>query len=146
MFSFVPIRYSEVVICKRVFLAVSNPTYREALADILTRMKGIRLVGKVGNGWEVLQLSAQLKPDIILIDSNLTGLTGIEAARAIKKQSSQVSVILLVDDDNEQYIDTESSCKDWTYLTKEHVVEELPGLLDKFKKRAPGENTCPANR
>ena len=146
MFSFVPISYIEVVISKRVLLAVSNPTYREALADILTRMMGIRLVGKVGNGWEVVQLSARLKPDIILIDFNLTGLNGIEAARAIKRQSSYVSIILLVDEDNEQCSDTLVNCEEWTCLTKERVVDELQELLEKIQQPTLGENNCAASR
>ena len=128
---------------KRVFLAVNNPTYREALADILKRIKGIKLLGKVGNGWEVVQLSAQLKPDIILIDYNLVGLNGIEAARALKKQSNQVFIVVLLDEEEAQFNDMDSSFGDWVYLAKDRVVEELPGLLAKINNRALGGTIYP---
>ncbi len=89
---------------KRILLAENNPLYRQTIAEVLSRIKGIELIDKVGTGWEVVQLSARLKPDIILMDFNLPGLSGLEATRSIKQQFPQVSIVILIDEENEQYI------------------------------------------
>lgn len=119
---------------KRILLAESNPLYRRAIADVLARIKGIELVDKVGTGWEALQLSTQLKPDIILIDFDLPGLNGLEAARLIKQQMAQIQIVILIEEENEQYINAVKQSGAWTYLAKSQLVQELPArVISLFK-------------
>ncbi len=113
-------------------LAESNPLYRQAIAEVLRSIKGIELIGKVGTGWEIVQLSAQLKPDIILMDFNLPGLNGLEATRLIKQQLANVHIVLLIDEENKQYISAVEQSGAWTYLVKSQFGQELPALLDRL--------------
>ena len=113
-------------------LAESNPLYRQTIADVLSSIKGIELIDKVGTGWEVVQLAAQLKPDIILMDFNLPGLNGLEATKSIKQQVPRVSIVILIDEENEQYINAVKQSGAWTYLVKSQFGQELPALLDRL--------------
>ncbi len=115
-------------------LAESNPLYRHTIAEVLSRIKGIELIDNVGIGWEVVQLSAQLKPDIILMDFHLPGLNALEATRSIKQQSAQVSIVILIDEENEQYINAVKQSGAWTYLTKSQLAQDLPSLLNRLGK------------
>ncbi len=63
----------------RVLLAESHPLCRQAIVEVLTGMHKVRLVAKVGTGWDVIFTSDQIKPDIILMDLSLPGLSGLEA-------------------------------------------------------------------
>jgi DNA-binding NarL/FixJ family response regulator len=119
---------------KRILLAESNPLYRQAIAEVLTQIQGIKLVDKVGTGWEVVQLSAQLKPDIILMDFNLPGLNGLEAARLIKQQLAYVPIVILIDDENEQYINAVKQSGAFAYIAKSKLAHELPSLLYKLSQ------------
>ena len=119
---------------KRILLAESNPLYRQTIAEVLSRIKGIELIGKVGTGWEIVQLSAQLKPDIILMDFNLPGLNGLEATRSIKQQFAQVSIVILIDEENEQYINAVKQSGAWAHLTKSQLAQGLPSLLNRLGK------------
>jgi DNA-binding NarL/FixJ family response regulator len=129
MWSFMSIGYIWSVSSKRVLIAASNPLFRDAISEVITRERGITLVGKVGNGWEVLQLSAQLKPDIILIDCRLPGLNGLEATKAVKKQLAEVAIIILIDDDSKEFINWVMQSGAWAYLIKSRIVQGLPALL-----------------
>ncbi len=113
-------------------LAESNPLYRQTIAEVLSRIKGIELIDKVGTGWEVVQLAAQLKPDLILMDFNLPGLNGLEATRSIKQQFPQVYIVILIDEENEQYINAVKQSGAWAHLTKSQLVQDLPSLLDRL--------------
>jgi DNA-binding NarL/FixJ family response regulator len=113
MRSFRSIGYIRSMSSKRILLAVSNPLYRDAISEFLTRKRGVTLVGKVGNGWEVLQLSTRLKPDIILID---------------------FPIILLIDDDSIEFTNWVTQSGAWAYLLKSQIIEELPVLLDKLER------------
>ncbi len=115
-------------------LAASNPLYRDAVSEFLTRKRGVTFVGKVGNGWEVLQLSAQLKPDIILMDFRLPGLNALEVTKAIKKQLDEVAIIVLIDDDSKEFTNWVMQSGARAYLIKSQILEELPALLDKLER------------
>ncbi len=88
----------------RVLLAESHPLFRQAMVDVLASMRRVRLIAKVGNGWDVMSISAQLKPDIILMDFSLPGLSGLEVTRLIKRELPQIPVVILLDEDNKEYI------------------------------------------
>ncbi len=86
-------------------LAGSNPLYPQAIADVLARIKGIELVGKVGTEWEAVRLSLQLNPDIVLMDFHLLGLNRLKATRLIKQRLDQVRIVIPGEDEIEQYVD-----------------------------------------
>jgi DNA-binding NarL/FixJ family response regulator len=134
MRSLMSIGYIRSVGSKRILVAASNPLFRDAISEVLTRERGVKLVGKVGSGWEVMQLTARFKPDIILIDFRLPGIDGLEATRAIKKQLAKVAIIILIDDDSKEYINAVTKSGALTYLVKSKMAQEIPVLLEKLEQ------------
>ncbi len=117
---------------KRILLAESNPLYRQAISEVLEKIKGFKLIEKVGTGWEAVRLSAQLKPDVILMDFNLPGLNGLEAARSIKQRLTHVAVIILLYEEAEEYKKAVEQSEAWGYLLKQRITKDLPSLLEKL--------------
>ncbi len=74
------------------------------MAEVITRIPRVRLVAEVGNGSEVMPIAAQLKPDIILLDFSLPGLSGLEVTKLIKRQLPEIRVVILLDEEDEKYI------------------------------------------
>ena len=56
---------------------------------MLQNMPDLRVIGEVGDGVQAVQKSAELRPDLILLDMGLPHLNGIEAARQIKNLSPE---------------------------------------------------------
>ena len=125
----------------RVLLAESQPGFRQDMVKVLTGMPGLNLVAKVANGWDVMFTSAQLKPDIILLDFRLPGLSGPEVTSLIKRGLPQALVIILLDDENEENLKTVERCGAWAYLVKSHLAEELPPLLGKLEQAKRGSDS-----
>jgi two-component system, NarL family, invasion response regulator UvrY len=78
-----------------VLIADDNFHIRESLQILLEPLEYIDLVGEATNGEEAIALAAQLQPDIILLDINMSPKNGFEATRKIIKQNPAVKIIAL---------------------------------------------------
>jgi signal transduction histidine kinase/CheY-like chemotaxis protein len=86
----------------RVLLADDHKLMREALANFLKGQKGLTIVGQAMNGREAVDLAAKLKPHVILMDVSMPELNGIEATAQIARDYSDIQVIgLSVDNDDD---------------------------------------------
>jgi DNA-binding NarL/FixJ family response regulator len=86
---------SEVEQDLRVIVADDHPVYREGLAMVLDSLPGVSVVGEAGDGTEAVALTEELRPDVVLMDLSMPGLSGIEATRRIVADSPGVHVLVL---------------------------------------------------
>src|SRR3990172_3606769 len=63
-----------------------------------------RVVGKAGEGAEGVATVNALKPDVVLMDVVMPGISGIEAAKQIKRCSPQTAVLILSAYDDDRYV------------------------------------------
>lgn len=77
----------------RVLLADDHPVLRHGLAGLLHEHDEIEVVGEAADGREAVDLALQTRPDVILMDITMPGLSGIEATRRILEVMPQVRVI-----------------------------------------------------
>ncbi len=129
----------------RVLLAESHPLFRQAMVEVLARMRRVRLVAKVGNGWDIVHTAAQFKPDIILMDFSLPGLNGLEVTSLIKRELPRIPVVILLDEDNKEYIKAVEKSGAWAHLAKSQLAQGLPSLLDKLEQTGENDSSNPDN-
>ena len=124
----------------RVLLAEGHPVFRQEIVKTLAEMPGINLVAKVVNGWDVMFTSSQLKPDIILLDFSLPGLSGVEVTSLIRRGLPQIQVVILLDEENERDIKAVEQCGACAYLLKSRLAQEMPSLLGKLEQAKRGND------
>jgi DNA-binding NarL/FixJ family response regulator len=76
---------------------------RESLSVLINGSENTRCVGTYPNAEEALEQIAAKKPDVVLMDINLPGMSGIECVRKLKAQMPKVQVLMLTmyeDDEN----------------------------------------------
>jgi DNA-binding NarL/FixJ family response regulator len=78
----------------RVLVVDDQRPFRFAAAAVLARMPGFELVGKADTGEDAVVAAASLRPDLVLMDVRLPGMTGIEAAGLVATEVPGVVVIL----------------------------------------------------
>jgi DNA-binding NarL/FixJ family response regulator len=78
----------------RVLVVDDSAPFRVAARGVLRRVPGFTLVGEAESGEEALARVTELSPDLVLMDINMPGMTGVEAARQINESRSAAVVFL----------------------------------------------------
>ena len=92
---------------------------------------GISLAGTATNGIDGLKLIHSVKPDIVLSDISMPGLTGLELLKKLKDIFIHPLVILLTGHDNFQYAKEAISNNVFEYLTKPALPADIYEALEK---------------
>lgn len=69
--------------------------FRQFICTMLQTIPDIRVACEIANGLQAVEQSAELQPDLVLLDIGLPGLDGIEAARRIKKHRPQSKIVFV---------------------------------------------------
>ena len=69
--------------------------FRRAAATVVRVTPGFEVIGEAGSGEEAVELAATLRPAMVLMDINMSGISGIEATRRITARDPATVVVLL---------------------------------------------------
>jgi DNA-binding NarL/FixJ family response regulator len=78
--------------------------FREAIRTVLELDPRIEIVGEAADGREAILLATQLRPDVILMDLRMPGLSGLEASRRILAAQPEIRILVLTTFDDESEI------------------------------------------
>lgn len=109
----------------RVVLADDHRMMREGIRALLERQKDIEVVGEAADGREAVRLAAQLSPDVVVMDVSMPLLNGIEATRQIRRDSPDVSVLILTVHESEDYVAQLLAAGANGYIIKRAAGDEL---------------------
>ena len=116
-----------------ILIAEDHLRYRKSIAALLNSDKRFKVIGETENGDNVVTLTTQLRPDIVLMDVKLEGKSGIDATRDIKQLNPSVKIIgislyhdLLI---KEQMLSSGAS----VYLTKDCTIDDIKFAIIQVK-------------
>jgi DNA-binding NarL/FixJ family response regulator len=109
----------------RVALTDDHPKVRASIRHLLEQAMDIVVVGEASDGAEALRLVADLAPDILLLDVEMPGMSGVEVARRLKAAGAPVRVLALSAYDDEQYVGELLATGAAGYLTKDEAPEAI---------------------
>ncbi len=108
-----------------VLLFEDNQLLRESISGMISLREGLELSGAFENVLTVKEKVETHNPDLILMDIDMPGMTGIEAVKAIRQSNNQVPIIMLtVFDDNNHVFDALRAGASG-YLLKKHISTKL---------------------
>lgn len=79
----------------RVLVVDDHPLVRTALSDVLAGEEGFTVVGECEDGSQVVDATAQLRPDVVCMDMSMPVMGGLEAAEALRAARADVRIIVL---------------------------------------------------
>lgn len=108
-----------------VLVADDHPILREGVAAVLQRQDDIRLVGEAENGADAVERFRELKPDVVLMDLQMPGLTGLEAIQAIRAEAPSARIVVLTTYEGDVQAFQAMKAGAAAYLLKSSLRKEL---------------------
>src|SRR5438094_9688363 len=78
----------------RVLLVDDHDLFRTGLRNLLEE-QGVEIVGEAGDGAHAVRLVRELAPDVVVMDLNMPGVTGVEATRQVTTAAPLTRVVVL---------------------------------------------------
>lgn len=111
----------------RIVIAEDQALLLEAMGNLLNLEEDIEVVGQAGNGEEALTLVQNLQPDVCIMDIEMPGKTGLEAAEEL--QYINCKVIILTTFARQGYYQRALKADVKGYLLKDNPSEELASSI-----------------
>lgn len=112
-----------------VLLADDHGIMREGLRALLARQEGITVVGEAADGPSALELARRLRPDVVILDIGLPGLSGIEVAVRITAELPRTRTVALSKHHDRRFVARMLKAGAAAYLIKECAFDELTDAI-----------------
>jgi DNA-binding NarL/FixJ family response regulator len=109
----------------RILVVEDSTPFREYILSVLATHPYLQVIAAASDGLEAVQKAQELRPDLILMDIGLPSLSGIEAARRIRKLVPEVKVIFLSQESSDDVIETALNTGASGYVIKANADTEL---------------------
>jgi len=109
----------------RVLLVDDHALVRAGIRSLLGAMAEVQVVGEAASGEEALQIAEREKPDVVLMDIAMKGLTGLEAAARLRERQPGARVVILSMHSGEEYVLQALRAGAVGYLLKDAATGEL---------------------
>lgn len=119
-----------------ILLVDDHPMLRKGVAQFISLEDNLNVIGEVGSGDEAIAFAVKHLPDLILLDLNMKGLSGIETLSALKRANLTSKVVIFSVSDNETDILQALKFNADGYLLKDSEPEVL---IEKINLAVMGE-------
>lgn len=118
----------------RILLADDHKIVRQGTRALLSPISEWEVIGEADNGREAVALSAQLKPDIVILDIAMPELNGLDATRQIKKNSPETEVLIFTGQVTEELVHDVFASGARSYIMKtdapDHLIDAIKALSE----------------
>ena len=120
----------------RILIADDDAGMRLVMRRLAEQAEGYELVGEAENGRQLIEMYDALKPEVVLMDVEMPGMTGIECARAIQDRDPRT--VLVFATAHEEYMASAFEVYAFDYLVKPFKVERAMQTLERIRDRLRG--------
>ena len=106
----------------KILLVDDHPLVRDGLRARLEAAPHLRVVGEAGSGQEALELAGRCQPDLVLMDVNMRGGSGIEATAQLTARYPGIAVLILSMHDKPEYVSQAMQAG-----ARGYVLKDAPG-------------------
>jgi len=118
----------------RILLADDHVLFREAISKAINATRGLEVVGGVSDGLELIDALQQSAPDLIILDLTMPNLSGLAAAKKIKKTHPDVKILILTMHRTLSCLKGAFSIGVDGYLLKEDAFQDLITAIGTIKE------------
>src|SRR6187551_2184191 len=108
----------------RVLLVDDHDLFRTGLRNLLEE-QGVQIVGEASNGLDAIRCVREVAPDVVVMDLNMPGMTGVEATREITGIAPLTRVLVLTISDQDSDVLDAILAGACGYLLKDSSIQDL---------------------
>lgn len=114
----------------RVLIVDDQLLMRDGLASLLDLQPGIDIVGTAENGRDAIDVAAECRPDVILMDVRMPVMDGIEATAEINRRFPEIKVLMLTTFDDEIYVRGALKAGSFGYILKNTPAADVAQAIE----------------
>jgi len=114
----------------KLLLVDDHAVVRTGLRMLLEEQGDMTIVGEAGTAREAIEAATRLKPDLVLMDIGLPDMSGIDAARELKRQRPDIAIVALTIHEDAEYFFKMLDAGATGYVPKRAAPEELLSAID----------------
>jgi DNA-binding NarL/FixJ family response regulator len=118
----------------RILLADDHLAFRQSLRQVLERHHDMEVIAEATSGEEAVDLARAYRPDVVLLDVRLIGMTGIQAIPHIRQSSPQTAIMMLSMHLDRHYLKQSFAAGARAYLLKDSSEGALISTIRSLKQ------------
>jgi len=108
-----------------IVLADDHRVVIEGIKSALREISEFEVIGEATDGWEALKIADALRPDIMVLDISMPGLSGIEVVRKLKQTTPDIKIVIYTMHSSSEFVIDLFSAGVSGYVLKEDPVSDL---------------------
>src|SRR5215469_10244915 len=120
---------------KRVVVVDDSITILHAICSLLEHQDIVEVVGRAESGPETIEAVTGLRPDMVLMDADMPGMSGLRTALVLSQIAPATKVILMSMDTTPQFRKACSGCGAHAVIYKPKFMTELADVLGEAPRR-----------
>jgi DNA-binding NarL/FixJ family response regulator len=113
----------------KVLIADDHQLFREGLMNLLLSAEDIEVIAQAENGQDAIDKVLHYKPDVLLMDINMSVMNGIEATKRLKKEMPEVKIVAVSMHSDKQYVKGMLEAGADGYLLKNCTYRQLTDAI-----------------
>ena len=109
----------------RVFLTDDHTLFRQGVRTLLAAEPDLEIAGEAANAADAVVLTRQVRPDVVLMDIGMPGMSSFEATRQIRKERPETRVVFLSMYDDDEYVAESVEMGASGYILKDSPADQL---------------------
>jgi DNA-binding NarL/FixJ family response regulator len=89
----------------RILIADDHAIVRQGLKLLIDSQPDMRVVGEASDGKAAVELAATVKPDVVVLDISMPGMSGLTTTRTLKEQQPQLTIVALTRHEEDTYLE-----------------------------------------
>lgn len=114
----------------RVLIIDDHPLFRRGVSQLLELNQGFELVGEAASGQEGIDLAKRLDPDLILLDLNMKGMSGLETLSTMRDLEIDARIILITVSNSPEDLVAAIRAGSDGYILKDNDPDDILKLID----------------
>ncbi|HEX4603457.1 MAG TPA: response regulator transcription factor [Candidatus Angelobacter sp.] len=126
-----PAKIAGPVARKRALIVDDSTTILHAICTLLEHHEIVEVTGRAESGQEAIDAVMQLKPELVVMDADMPGMSGLRTALLLSQMAPETRIILLSMDTSQQFRAACAGCGANAVIYKPKFLRELSTLLQR---------------